>query len=300
MSQSRTTAVAEPAVLENRPLLGIGLMLAAVAIIPVMEGFAKGMGDTYSVIQLVWARFTFQTVFILPLACWRHPRAMRRPDRLGLQILRGACILGATGFFYAAIVQMPIADAVGLLFVAPIVVTALSPLVLAEPVGLRRWTAVLVGFAGVLVILRPGLGVMHPAALLALIGGCSYAVYALLTRRLSQSAPPLVALAITSLVGLAATSAAVPWVWVTPSPEHWARMVAMGLIGAIGHYLIIRSFEKAPAALVAPFGYGEIVTATLIGYFWFGDFPDLATWAGIAILVASGIYITLRERAVGP
>jgi len=280
----------------DRPLLGIGLMLASVALLPIMDGFAKAMADTFTIVQLVWARFLFQSLLIAPLALATSPRAMLRPSRLPLQVARGLGILIGTSLFFGAIRSMPIADALALLFIAPLIVTALSPLVLGEAVGVRRWSAVLVGFAGALVVLRPGLTVLQPGALLALGAGASFAGYVLLTRRLSHAAPPLVTLAITSLVGLVATSAVLPAVWVTPTLPQLAAMLAMGTIGAGGHYLMIRAYEQAPAALLAPFGYGEIVTATIVGYYWFGDFPDGPTWLGIAILVASGVYISLRER----
>lgn len=280
----------------DRPMLGIGLMLASVALLPIMDGIAKSMADRYAILQLVWARFFFQSLAIVPLAAWRNPAAMRRPDNMPLQIGRGLCILIATGLFFTAISTMPIADALALLFVAPLIVTALSPVVLAEAVGPRRWAAVLVGFVGALVILRPGFGVLQPGAVFALGAGGCFAAYVLLTRRLSHAAPPLVTLAITSLVGLAVTSVLLPTVWIAPDGADLARMMAMGLIAAVGHYLMIRAFEHAPAALLAPFGYGEIVMATIIGYLWFGDFPDGTTWIGIAILVASGVYISLRER----
>ena len=281
----------------DRPLLGIGLMLASVALLPVMDGFAKSMTEVFAAAQLVWARFLFQSMLIVPLALATSPRAMLRPSRLPLQVARGVGILFGTFLFFGAIRTMPIADALALLFIAPLIVTALSPLVLGEAVGIRRWSAVLVGFAGALVVLRPGLTVLQPGALLALGAGVSFAGYVLLTRRLSHAAPPLVTLAWTSLVCLSASSLAMPMVWVTPEPVQLAKMAAMGIIGAGGHYLMIRAFEKAPAALIAPFGYAEIATATIVGYYWFGDFPDGWTWVGIAILVASGIYISLRERA---
>lgn len=280
----------------DRPLLGIGLMLASVALLPVMDGLAKSMTGTFAATQLVWARFLVQSLLIVPLALATSPRAMLRPSRPALQVARGVGILLGTFLFFGAIRTMPIADALALLFIAPLIVTALSPLVLGEPVGVRRWAAVLVGFAGALVVLRPGLTALQPGALLALGAGVSFAGYVLLTRRLSHAAPPLVTLAWTSLVCLSAASLALPAVWVTPEPLQVAKMAAMGTIGAGGHYLMIRAFEKAPAALLAPFGYGEIVTATIIGYYWFGDFPDGPTWVGIAILAASGIYISLRER----
>lgn len=280
----------------DRPMLGIGLMLASVALLPVMDGFAKSMSEVFAAAQLVWARFLFQSLLIVPLALATSPRAMLRPTRLPLQVGRGIGILVGTFLFFGAIRTMPIADALALLFIAPLIVTALSPLVLGEAVGLRRWSAVLVGFVGALVVLRPGVTVLQPGALLALGAGVSFAGYVLVTRRLSHAAPPLVTLAFTSLVCLAASSAVLPLVWVAPDGGQLARMAAMGAIGAGGHYLMIRAFEKAPAALLAPFGYAELVTATIIGYYWFGDFPDGPTWLGIAILVASGVYISLRER----
>lgn len=290
----RPPAVAAPP--PDRPLLGIGLMLASVALLPIMDGFAKSMSGSFAVAQLVWARFLFQSLLIVPLAMATSPRALLRPSRPWLQVGRGVGILLGTFLFFGAIRTMPIADALALLFIAPLIVTALSPLVLGEPVGIRRWSAVLVGFGGALVVLRPGLTVLQPGALLALGAGVSFAGYVLLTRRLSHAAPPLVTLAFTSLVCLAAASAVLPFVWVTPDGGQLARMAAMGAIGAGGHYLMIRAFEQAPAALLAPFGYAEIITATIVGYYWFGDFPDGATWLGIGILVASGVYISLRER----
>ncbi len=280
----------------ERPMLGIVLMLASVALLPIMDGFAKAMAETFAIVQLVWARFLFQSLLIAPLAVANSPREMLRPRHLPLQVARGFGILVGTFLFFSAIKTMPITDALALLFIAPLIVTALSPLVLGEAVGVRRWSAVLVGFVGALVVLRPGLTVLQPGALLALGAGASFAGYVLLTRRLSHAAPPLVTLAITSLVGLVVTSVVLPTVWVTPSVEQLAAMAAMGAIGAAGHYLMIRAYEQAPAALLAPFGYGEVVTATMIGYIWFGDFPDGPTWLGIAILVASGVYISLRER----
>lgn len=290
------TAVSRP----DRPLLGIVLMLMSVSLLPIMDGFAKSMADQFAVVQLVFARFLFQSLAIVPVAAIRNPQALRKLDHLPLQIARGLCILGGTFFFFWAIVTIAIADALALLFVAPLIVTAFSPLVLNEPVGVRRWSAVLVGFMGALVILRPGLGVLQPASFLALGAGFCFAAYILLTRKLSHAAPPLVTLSITSVTGLLVTAVALPFVWVTPDVGHMAKFVGMGLIGAAGHYLMIRAYEQAPAAVLAPFGYGEIVVAVIIGYFWFNDFPDIPTWIGIGILAASGIYISIRESRVRP
>lgn len=216
-------------------------------------------------------------------------------DRRWLQLVRGGFLLGATGLFFAAIAVMPLADALALVFVAPLVVTALSPAILGERVGPRRWTAVVAGFLGVLAIVRPGFTAIDPGMLLALGAGTSYALYSLATRKLSGSAPPLVTLAYTALLGAVVMSAAVPFVWVSPKTTELAWMLLMGALGAAGHYLVIKSFEHAEASLLAPFGYSEMVMATIVGYFAFGDFPDVRTWIGIMIIIASGIYVSLRE-----
>lgn len=282
----------------DRVLLGIGLMLLSVALLPIMEGLAKSMSDRYVVVQLVFARFAFQSLFIVPIAAIRHTRDLKRGNRLPLQIARGVAILAGTGFFYWSLRTLPLADGLALMFVAPLIVTAISALFLGEQVGARRWGAVLVGFLGVLVILRPGLGVFQPGALLALTAGCCIAAYALLTRHLSTAAPPLVTLAYTSLVGMIGTAVLLPFVWQMPDAADWLRMAVMGSVGAFGHYFMIRAFEQAPASVISPFIYAEIVMATLIGYLWFGDFPDAFTWTGIAILIASGIYLSWREHVV--
>lgn len=280
----------------DRVLLGIGLMLLSVALLPIMEGLAKSMSERYVVVQLVFARFAFQSLFIVPIAALRHGPELRRGNRLALQIVRGLSILAGTGFFYWSLRTLPLADGLALMFVAPLIVTAISALFLGEQVGARRWGAVLVGFLGVLVILRPGLGVFQPGAVLALAAGCCIAAYALLTRHLSTAAPPLVTLAYTSLVGAAVTAVLLPFVWQTPDGADWIRMAVMGSVGAFGHYFMIRAFEQAPASVISPFIYAEIVMATTIGYLWFGDFPDGFTWTGIAILIASGVYLSWREH----
>lgn len=301
MTESTTAAVTDPTPPQaprppDRVLLGIALMLLSVALLPIMEGLAKSMSDRYVVVQLVFARFAFQSLFIVPVAALRHGRELRRGNRLPLQVARGVSILAGTGFFYWSLRTLPLADGLALMFVAPLIVTAISALFLGEQVGARRWGAVLVGFLCVLVILRPGLGVFEPGALLALAAGGCVAAYALLTRHLSTAAPPLVTLAYTSLVGMIGTGLLLPFVWQTPDAADWVRMAVMGSVGAFGHYFMIRAFEQAPASVISPFIYAEIVMATAIGYLWFGDFPDGFTWAGIAILIASGVYLSWREH----
>lgn len=218
------------------------------------------------------------------------------PQRIGLQLLRGVLLVCSTFTFFLAVKFMPLADALALAFISPLVVTALSPFLLGEKVGVRRFSAVGVGFLGALIIIRPGTGMMHWAAFLALGAGCTYALYVVMTRKLAGSAPPIVTLVYGALFGALVTSSALPMAWKAPTPAEWAWMAAIGGCAACSHYLIIRAYEGAPASLLQPFTYVEIVMATILGFTWFGDFPDRWTWIGIAILVASGSYISIRER----
>jgi len=194
---------------------------------------------------------------------------------------------------------MPLADALALIFVSPLLVTALSPWVLGESVGPRRKLAVLVGFLGALLIIRPGVGAIQWPALLALGAGVVFGLYLLTTRRLAGSAPPLVTLTYSAAAGALIMSFVAPVVWVVPSLTDLAGMVMLGAIAAGGHFLLIKSFDFAPASLLAPFTYSEIIMTTLLGFVFFGDFPDSWTWAGIAVIIGSGVYISLRERVRG-
>lgn len=287
----------EPAPLHaDNPATGIALMVAAMMIVPFMDAIAKELSGRYAVTQLVWARFFFHFIFLTPIVLYRYGVDALRPRQPLLQVVRGGFLLAATILFFAAIAAMPIADALALLFVSPMIVTALSPVLLGETVGVRRWSAVIVGFLGALIILRPGLGIAQAASILALGAGCAFACYTLATRKLSGSAPPLVTLAYTAVLGAGLMSLAVIPYWRTPSVTDLALMAAIGAIAASGHFLLIRAFDYAPASLLAPYSYSEIVVATVIGYAWFGDFPDGWTWTGIAVIVASGIYISWRER----
>ena len=166
---------------------------------------------------------------------------------------------------------------------------------LGETIGPRRWAAVVVGFIGALVIIRPGAGMLDSGAPFVVASACCYSCYVLLTRKIAGSAPTSIMLVYTALVGAVVTSLAVPFVWVWPSPTQWLMMVAIGLIAAVSHLCIILANERAQASQLAPLAYAEIVMATALGYFLFGDFPDALTWLGIAIVIGAGVFISLRE-----
>lgn len=271
-------------------------MLLGVSIVPLMDGLAKFLASYYSVAQIVWARFFFHFMFMLPVMLIRYRADVLQVHQPVLQLVRGGFLLGATTCFFWSLKYLSIPDALTLLFVSPLIVTCLSPALLGEHVGIRRWSAVTVGFLGVCIMLRPGGGAFQPASFAALAAGVCHGSYILATRRLSGTAPSLVTLFYTSLLGMVALSVYVPWHWHTPTPLHLAFMVAIGAIAAGGHYLLIKAFDCAEASVLAPFGYGEIVMATVVGYVAFGDFPDRFTWTGIAIIIGSGVYIALREH----
>lgn len=283
---------------QQSPRKGIVLMLAGVSIVPFMDGFAKYLAHYYPVTQIVWARFFFHFMFILPFMLIRYRAVVLRVNQPVLQVVRGGFLLGATMCFFWSLKRLAIPDALTLLFVSPLLVTCLSPVVLGEHVGGRRWIAVAAGFLGVCIVLRPGGSAFQLASLAALAAGLCHACYILSTRRLSGTAPPLVTLFYTSLLGMVTLSLYMPWHWVPPRPVHFALMVAIGGIAACGHFLLIKAFDYAEASALAPFGYGEIVMATLVGYVGFGYFPDAVTWCGMAVITGSGVYIAMREHRI--
>jgi len=279
-------------------LNGILLMLTAMALLPIYNGIAKYLSADYPVAQVVWARYFFHLAVLLPLVLWRYGPRTLVPPRFRLQLLRGTLLVADTFLFFGALALIPLADTLALTFVAPLMLTALSALLLGEQVGVRRWSAVAIGFIGTLIIVRPGFAAFEPGALLALGAGMAYAIYQLLTRKLAGSAPPLVTLGYSALVGTLVMTAALPTYWVTPPLADLALMVGMGATAAGAHFLIISAFERGQASLLAPFNYCEMIGAVAIGYLVFGDFPAAWTWLGVLVLIASGVYISLRERQV--
>ena len=280
-------------------LIGIGYMLLAMAILPGIDVIAKHMGQAGTpVLPLVWARLTFGALLTLPFAARATTRRGLIPDRPFLHGLRASLLMLATFLFFYSLKYLPIADALAIFFVQPLVVTALSPLVLGERVGPRRWGAVAVGFLGTLIIIRPGLAEVNPGVAFALGAGTSLALYFLLTRRIAGQAPAIVTTFHTNLLGGLIASALVPLVWQWPNATDWLMLLSLAAIANLGHYFIVRAYDHAEASLLAPLAYTEMVTSTLMGWVFFGDFPDGFTFLGVAILIASAIYISAREAAV--
>lgn len=278
------------------PWLGVLYMTAAVMLQPINQAVGKYVSADLPVVEIVWWRLLFHSLLALPFVLASlGVRGMRAPN-MGMQVVRGALFCAATVFLFAALSFMPMADAIAIAFIAPLVVTALSPLILGETVGPKRWAAVAIGFAGALVVIRPGSGALGWAAMFALSSGICYGLYLLITRRISGKAPLAVTLVYTSLIGFIIMSLMLPFIWKTPTLSAVGLMAISGVASALSHFCVIRAYRHAEASLLAPISFGEIVMATVFGYFIFGDFPDAMTWLGVVIIASTGIYVSLAGR----
>jgi drug/metabolite transporter (DMT)-like permease len=277
------------------PMQGIVLILFAVVFTAVISVLFKGLTADYPVVQTVWARYFFHLIPILILFPRRIP-SLLASERKDLQLARSGLMLALTVITVIALRYMPVAEMVALNFVAPLLVTALSVVMLRETVGVHRWLSVAVGFIGVLIIIRPGFGGLGWAALLPIASALCYALYQVLTRMVRLASDPLVALFYTAILGTLATSAVVPFYWVEPNLKGWGMMVGVGMTAMIGHFLLIKAFACAPASTVTPFTYTELIWATIFAFAVFDDFPDLWTLVGAGVIAGSGLYILHRER----
>lgn len=284
-----------------RPLIGVALMLMAMMLLPYLDVVAKFLGQQgMPVMQIVWARMAFGALLTLPFVLKHGGPAAIRPDQPWYHTLRAALLIAATFLFFSALKYLPIADALAIFFVQPLILTAISPFVLGEKVGPRRWAAVCVGFIGTLIIIRPGMAEVNPGTFYALGAGAALACYFAMTRRIAGRAPAMVTTFHTSLIGTVLTTALIIGTWQTPTPAQWGLLFLIGLIATVGHYCIVRAYDHAEASLLAPLAYTEMVMATFAGWWFFGDLPDGYTLLGVSILIACAIYISVRERARNP
>ena len=272
--------------------------LLAWVMLPIMDGFAKYLSADLPVLQITWARYFFTVAFTFPVMLFFYRNQLKWSDKPKLQILRGLILLIANICFFYSISVISLAKALTLAFVAPLIVTAFSPIFLGEKVGFRRWSAVVIGFLGSLVVIRPGFVEINLASLAALGTGIMYGFYLIITRKLSTSDNPLLTLLLTGVVGAVIITCVMPFVWVKPTLNQWSMMAAIGVFACIGHLFLILSLKYADASKLAPFSYFEIITNIIIGYYFFSDFPDNWTFLGLFIIVLSGIYISSRENTV--
>ncbi|MDP6680149.1 MAG: DMT family transporter [Pelagibacteraceae bacterium] len=270
--------------------------LLAWAILPFMDTIAKYLSSDLSFFQITWARYFFTVFFTLPFMFFFFRKKLTWSSQPKLQILRGLTLFFANVLFFYSISIISMAKALTLAFVAPLITTALSPIFLDEKVGIRRWSAVIVGFIGSLIVIRPGFIDFNLASIAALGTGCFYGIYLIITRKLHSSDNPLLTLLLTGVVGLIFGSFLVPVVWINPSFNQWSLLSLMGIFACLGHLFLILSLRYADASKLAPFGYFVIITNVILGYYFFMDFPDKWTFLGLFIIILSGLYITLREN----
>ena len=273
----------------------ITLNLSAWVMLPFMDAIAKYLSAELSFFQITWARYFFTVFWTLPFMYFFFRRNLKWTEKPKLQFLRGLTLFSANICFFYSISIISMAKALTLAFVAPLITTALSPFFLGEKVGFRRWSAVIIGFTGTLVVIRPGFLEFNLATLAALGTGCFYGVYLVITRKLHSADSPLLTLLFTGVVGGIIGSFFVPIVWINPSIVQWSWLAIMGIFACLGHILLIYSLKYADASKLAPFGYFEIVTNIILGYYVFNNFPDIWTFIGLIIIISSGIYIFKRE-----
>ncbi|MEX2319123.1 MAG: DMT family transporter [Bauldia sp.] len=278
-------------------LRGIALICLAMILFSLLDTSAKFASAYVPTLEVVWARYAFSVVFaVVFLRSWARPAdyLTRRPF---MQTLRAVFLLGSTVLNFLAIRYLQLAETAAITFAAPLLVTALSGPILGEWPGPRRWAGVVVGFVGVLIIVQPEPGAFQPAALYSVAAAFCYAGYALTTRTLSATETPAGMLVYGSLLAVVVLTPALPAVGEVP--PDWlvaAALVATGLLGAIGHFCLIHANRLAPAPVLAPFQYTQILWMPLLGYLVFTDIPGMSTLIGAAVVVASGLYILYRER----
>ena len=278
-------------------LAGIALMLLGVFMFSFGDALGKYLVSTYAVGQLLWLRACAALLVLSPLI-WRHRREFLALERPRLQAIRVVLSTLEVAAFFLATVYLPLADVTTYYLACPIFVTALSALVLREQVGWRRWSAILIGFCGVLIALRPSAQTISWPAMIALGGSLSFSLLLLITR--SLRATPDIVMATSQFVGTFLLGALMsPFGWVTPSALSLAQFAAAGCISVTALVCVNRSLKLAPASVVVPYQYSMIIWAVMFGITVFGDVPQPATIVGAAIIIAAGLYIFLRERKLG-
>ncbi len=270
----------------------------AVLLFPFMNAMVKLLREDFDPAMIIWARYVSHFLLMLLLFLPRQGWALLKSSQPRIQTGRSILLLTATVSYFTALGHVPLATAAIIGFTSPFVVTALSTPILGEQVGWRRWGAVLIGFIGAVIVIRPGTGALHPLAGLVLITACCYGLYQIYTRKISASDSASTTITYTALVGAIVSSIAVPFFWQTPQTLQQVVLLSVaGMVGGLGHYFVVKAFQYAQASLLAPVAYGQIVGATLLGFVVFGELPDAWTWLGTSVIIGCGLYIGYRERA---
>jgi len=278
-------------------LTGIALMCAALFCFSCLDATAKWLNRSVDPMVTVWARYMSAALLTFAVINPRTQPGALRTRRLTLQLIRSFLLFASTLCNFLALQYLQLVETQSIIFATPLLVALLAGPILGERIGWQRLAAIAVGFAGILVITRPGLGTMHPAALLSLAGSVAYAFYNIVTRMLAGSDSIATTTLYSSLAGIVLVTPVLPWIWTTPSsPLVWFLLATTGFYGAFGHWLLVLAHARAPAAILAPFIYTQIVWMLVLGYLLFGDWPDPWTFVGAGIVIASGLYLLSRER----
>ena len=273
-------------------LLGVLFICLSALTSPLMNGFAKLLGENYSSLQVSWARAFGHVIFMLCAFVPRFGLRMLRTKRLGKHMVRSSCLFVSNLAYFFAIGFIPIGKAASINMIGPLLVALLAWPMLQERTNIGRVTAVLVAFLGVLTIIRPGSEVFHPAALVIVFSALMNGFYQIFTREIANTEAAETSAIYSSIVGAFGMLLVLPFVWKTPSSiTHGVLFCSLGILGAIGHYFVALALSYAPANIVTPFTYMQMLSSVLVGYVMFGDFPDSMTWTGAGIVIGSGLYV---------
>lgn len=275
---------------------GILLFCLMVFLMSIMDSIAKSLTETYPPMQVVWARY-FSQFFWSALILSPKLRSYLRTRHLGMQLIRSACLFGATFFFFTSLKHLQLAETTAIFEIAPLMITILSVVILKEIVGIRRWTGVIFGLIGALIIVRPGSDVFTIQALYPMASATCFAGYTISTRFLGADEPPVTSFIYTTLIGTLVATLLLPFYWVPPTASDALILSTFGVIGAAGHYLLILALTYAPASMIAPFSYLGLAFNTFWGLVIFGEVPDAFTWIGALVIVGAGLYVWHRENA---
>jgi len=278
-------------------LRSILAILFSVACFSVLNAISKTLTQHYPVVQVIWARYVFAFVFMMALFLPRSGLALFRWHNVGSQVVRGLLLFFSSFLYFHGIVYLPLATAASISLTSPLIVTALSARFLGEPVGVRRWIAVCIGFAGALIVVRPGHANFEWHSLLIVASTLCSAFYQLFSRRYGQAERPDASATMATIVGTVVALPMLPFEWQTPAfGWDWVLFVAIGICAGVGHYFLTIAYSQAPAATVAPFNYVQLIGAAILGYLVFDNIPDFWTWVGAAVIVCSGLYLGHAER----
>jgi drug/metabolite transporter (DMT)-like permease len=278
--------------LPDDPIKAIALAVSATVLFGSSDTISKYLSGSLPIVEFIWIRYV---LFLIMAACLVRRRSIL-PRNPRLQITRGLCVVGSSILFVYGVRQMTMAQATTISFLSPLLITILSIPLLGETVGPRRWAAVGVGMLGMLVVVRPGLGGFQPAALFGVASAFCWALALVITRKISSSDTPQTTVLWSAAIGTAVLSLILPFQAVWPTPKQLGLSLVLGVLASGGQWVVILAHRIAPASLLAPFFYGQLLWVSVLGFLVFGNLPDIWTIVGAAIIAASGLYTAHRER----